>query len=540
MSTASSASPPVAPQPPFRPGIVARSIAAFSGTPGQIIKLVILSLTNALAVWAAYVLVDRTKWISLALLVAVTIAVDVVYLAPRTWTLPAKFLVPGTVFLLAFQMVPIIYTIEVALSNYSTGHIASKSEAIAQIKLNSLEPPPNGKQYEAAPARDDSGTLVLILHEDATGQVFAGTTKGLTPLAKPEVKVDESGIPTSAKGYTLIKGAELFSLDKELAKLTVPTSGDAAIQGQGVHNAVELQPTLRYDAVRDRFVRISDGVVFDDNGKGAFAAANNAKDELEPGWKTFIGVGNFRKLATNPLYRDPFVRVFVWTVVYATFTVFLSFAVGLFLAIALDKKGLRGQKLYRSVLVIPYAMPGFLSLLVWGGLLNDDFGVVNKLLHLHVPWLFDANWARVSVILVSIWLTTPYFFLVSMGALQSIPAELTEAARVDGAGGWAIFRRVTLPLLLVAVAPLMIASFAFNFNNFNNIYLLTGGGPYSGTSSVAGATDILISYTYKLAIATGKGSDYGLASTVGIVIFFIVASISGVSFWRSKSLENVN
>ncbi|MGN6798207.1 MAG: ABC transporter permease subunit, partial [Gaiellaceae bacterium] len=202
--------------------------------------------------------------------------------------------------------------------------------------------------------------------------------------------------------------------------------------------------------------------------------------------------------------------------------------------------GLRFQKLYRSVLVIPYAMPGFLSLLVWGGLLNDDFGVVNKLFHTHIPWLFDANWARVSVILVSVWLTTPYFFLVSMGALQSIPAELTEAARVDGGGGWAIFKRVTLPLLLVAVAPLMIASFAFNFNNFNNIYLLTGGGPYSGSSSVAGSTDILISYTYKLAIATGKGQDYGLASTVGIVIFFIVASISGVSFWRSKSLENLN
>ncbi|HET7449080.1 MAG TPA: ABC transporter permease subunit [Gaiellaceae bacterium] len=534
MSTASSASPQ-----PFRPGIVARSIAAFSGTPGHVIKLVILSLTNALAVWAAYVLIDRSKWISLALLIAVTLAVDVVYLAPRTWTLPAKFLVPGTVFLLAFQMVPIVYTIEVALSNYSTGHISSKSEAIAQIKLNSLEPPPNGKQYEMAPARDASGKLVLILHEDGTGKVFAGTSKGLTELSKSDVKVDESGIPTSAKDYTLIKGAELFTLDQQLSKLTVPTSGDAAIQAQGVRNAVELQPTLRYDASRDRFVRISDGAVFVDDGKGEFAAIANPKDELEPGWKTFIGLGNFNKLASNPLYRDPFLRVFVWTVVYATFTVFFSFAVGLFLAIALDKKGMRGQKLYRSVLVIPYAMPGFLSLLVWGGLLNDDFGVVNKLLHLHVPWLFDPNWARVSVVLVSIWLTTPYFFLVSLGALQSIPAELTEAARVDGGGGWAIFRRVTLPLLLVAVAPLMIASFAFNFNNFNNIYLLTGGGPYSGTSSVAGATDILISYTYKLAIATGKGQDYGLASTVGIVIFFIVASISGVSFYRSKSLENM-
>jgi arabinogalactan oligomer/maltooligosaccharide transport system permease protein len=289
-------------------------------------------------------------------------------------------------------------------------------------------------------------------------------------------------------------------------------------------------------------VRISDGVVFKDNGKGTFTSVANPKDELEPGWKAFVGLGNFNRLATNPLYRDPFLRVFIWTLAYATLTVGLSFAAGLFIAIALDKKGLRGQKLYRSVLVIPYAMPGFLSLLVWAGLLNDDFGVVNRLLGhlgLHVPWLFDGNWARVSVILVSVWLTTPYFFLVSMGALQSIPAELTEAARVDGGGGWAIFRRVTLPLLLVAVAPLMIASFAFNFNNFGNIFLLTGGGPYGGTSSVAGSTDILITYTYKLAIASGKGSDYALASAVGIVIFFIVAAISGFSFYRSKTLENL-
>ncbi len=207
-----------------------------------------------------------------------------------------------------------------------------------------------------------------------------------------------------------------------------------------------------------------------------------------------------------------------------------------------------GQRFYRSVLVIPYAIPGFLSLLVWAGLLNDDFGVVNRVLGLHVPWLFGGqvfswlpfiSWPRIAVVLVSVWLTTPYFFLVSLGALQSIPDELTEAARVDGGGAWQIFRRVTLPLLLVAVAPLMIASFAFNFNNFNNVYLLTAGGPYNGASSIAGNTDILISYTYKLAIASGKGNDYGLASAVGIIIFFIVAAISGISFWRSKSLETM-
>jgi arabinogalactan oligomer/maltooligosaccharide transport system permease protein len=535
---------PASPPAPFKPSLIARSIAAFSGTPGLAIKIALLSATNGLAIWAAIVLADRSKWVSLVLLVIVTIGVDFVFLAPIPRLVPAKFLIPGTLFLIGFELVPIIYTIQLASSNYSTGHIATKADAIKQIKITSLEVPPNGRQYEMAPARDHAGDLVLILHDDASGTVYVGSKKSLAPLQKTDVKVDESGIPVSAKGYDLIKGAALFSLDRALANFTVPTKGDAAIQPQGFRQAIELRPTLRYDPAKDRFVRISDGVVFTNNGKGAFAQVDRPANELEPGWKAFIGSANFRKLATNPLYRDPFLRVFVWTFVYATLTVLLSFSLGLFIAIALDKDGMRGQRLYRSVLVLPWAMPGFLSLLVWAGLLNDDFGVVNTSIlghvGVHVPWLFDPTWARVSVVLVSVWLTTPYFFLVSLGALQSISSELTEAARVDGGGGWAIFRRVTLPLVLIVVTPLLIASWAFNFNNFLNVYLLTGGGPYPGTSSIAGSTDILITYTYKLAIASGKGNDYGLASTVGIVIFFIVASISAVTFWRSKSMENMN
>src|SRR5262249_1128345 len=157
----------------------------------------------------------------------------------------------------------------------------------------------------------------------------------------------------------------------------------------------------------------------------------------------------------DPLVRQPFVRVFAWTFVFAVSTVLLSFAMGLFLAITLDKKGMRFQRVYRSILIIPWAVPGFLSLLVSPRLLTDPFGVGNRLFHLNVPWLFAANWAKVSCILVSAWLTTPYFFLVSMGALQAIPEELTEAARVDGGGPLQIFRRVTLPLLLIAVGPLL-------------------------------------------------------------------------------------
>ncbi len=543
-----STSAPTAPQPvqpTFRPGIVARSIAFFSGTVGYLIKIVLLSASNALVAWAVYVLIDHHRWPALGAVVVATALIDWLYLVPRTWTLPAKFLIPGTVFLIGFQLVPIIFTINVAFSNYSTGHIITKPQAIAAIKVNSLEPPPNGRQFDLAPARDSSGKLVLLLHDEGSGKVYVGTTKGLTQLAKSDVTIGSTGVPTVAKGYRLIKGADLFALDQQLRTYEVPTTGDAAISPQGTQVAVELKPTLRYDAKRNVFVRLSDGRVFHDNGQGSFVAG---KEELEPGWKTYTGFKNFSRILHDPLVRKPFVSIFVWTFAFAASCVFFSFATGLFLAVALNKRGMRFQRVYRSILVIPYAIPGFLSLLVWGGLLNDDFGVVNRLFHLHVPWLFGGSvvswlsfvtWPRVAVVLVSVWLTTPYFFLVSLGALQSIPEELTEAARVDGGGAFQIFRRVTLPLLLVAVAPLMIASFAFNFNNFNNVYLLTGGGPYNGTSSIAGNTDILISYTYKLAIASGKGNDYGLASAIGIIIFFIVAGISGVSFWRTKSLETM-
>jgi arabinogalactan oligomer / maltooligosaccharide transport system permease protein len=531
-TSASRAAPAPAPQP-VKWSLPAKLIAAFSGTTGLVVKLALLSIVNALALWAVVVLGTDGKWVALAATLAATAAIDAVYLSGRAF--PLKFLIPGTFFLLAFQIAPIVYNVNVAFTNWSTGHIASKEEAIRAIQVTSLSESPEGGSYVMGVARDvDSGDLALLLVDDSTGKGYVGTKDGLEENAA--VKADADGLVTTApEGYELVPPAELLALDKQLSAFTVPVGGTRAVQPQGLDSAVVLEPTLRYHPKTDTFTKISDGTVYRDNGEGSYAAVNG--DELEPGWKTYIGLDNFTRLVNDPLVRDPFVRVFVWTIAFATLCVLLSFALGLFLAIALDKPGLRFQRTYRSLLVVPFAVPGFLSLLVWAGLLNDEFGVVNKILHLDVPWLFDPAWAKVSVLLVSVWLTTPYFFLVAMGALQSIPGELTEAARVDGGGAWQIFRRVTLPLLLVAVAPLMIASFAFNFNNFNNIYLLTGGGPPAEDGSVAGGTDILISYTWKLAFEAGKGTDYGLASAVSILIFFLVAAISAFSFWRTKSLE---
>jgi arabinogalactan oligomer/maltooligosaccharide transport system permease protein len=330
---------------------------------------------------------------------------------------------------------------------------------------------------------------------------------------------------------------ELGTIDQELSNYKVPVGGDRAIQPQGFDSAIELQPTFRFDGKTTTFVRISDGTVYRDNGLGAFVSKSG--DEIEPGWKTYVGLRNFSRISHSSLIRDPFLKVMVWTLFFATSVVFLSFGLGLLLAVALNKPGMRFLRTYRAILIIPYAVPAFLALLVWQGLLNDDFGVVNHVFHTHIPWLFNPWVARLSVIMVSVWLTVPYFFLVCLGALQSIPSELTEAARVDGGGALQVFRKVSFPLLLISVTPLMIASFAFNFNNFNNIYLLTGGGPAVGNSPVAGATDILISYTYKIAFAAGKGQDYGLACAISILIFVIVGTISAVSFSRTKALENL-
>ena len=394
----------------------------------------------------------------------------------------------------------------------------------------------------AAPSGDlTSGTNDLNVATDAEASdlppTYAGTNDGLDELPASDVQRDEFGTVVSATGFVNVPGEELSTLESEFNDLAIPGPQGGVIKPQGYATAVELVPTLTYDAVGDTFTSLDTGVVYSNNGSGNFANPDNAEDVLVPGWREYIGFTNFTNVFTDSQIRDPFIAVFIWTFVYAILSVFLTFVLGLSLAIVLNKPRMRGQRIYRALLVLPYAVPAFLSILVWAGLLNDDFGAINSVTGWNVPWLFDPFWARVSVVLVNLWLGFPYMFLVSTGALQSIPSELQEAARVDGARSFQIWRRVNMPLLLVALAPLLIASFAFNFNNFNGIYLLTGGGPAMDNSEVAGATDILISYTYKIAFSAGQGNDYGLASAISIYIFIIVGTISAISFARSRALR---
>ncbi len=517
------------------PSLLARAVGLFSGSVGLAIKLVLLGLLNALAVWAIGILLSDDRWFAALVVAAVTLLIDAVYLVPSRRTIPLKFLVPGTIFLVAFVVIPIVSNLNIAFTNWSTGHNLTKDEAIVALQEVSLVAPADGATYTMAPARQD-GQLVLLLVDEATGDAYVGTADGLERLPAGDVTIT-NGTVTRAQGYELVQGTDLAGIDQELAAFLVPTGEDSFIRPEGLSLATELQPTLAYDPANDTFTNVETGVVYSDNGEGSYEAPSG--EALEPGWRTHVGFQNFNTILTDPLVRDPFVRVFIWTFTYAFLSVLIQFALGLFLAITLNKPNLRLKRVQRSLLVLPFAVPAFLAVLVWAGLLNDEFGVVNQVLGTSIPWLFDPTWARVSCLLVNIWIGFPYWFLVCTAALQAVPEELTEAARVDGAGRLQVFRRVTLPLLLVATAPLLIASFAFNFNLFNNIYFLTGGGPYGVEQTIAGSTDILISYTYKVAFQAGGGAQYGLAAAISIFIFFIVAGISAISFWRTKALENV-
>ena len=518
----------------YRPSWLARLISAFSGLGGMIAKIFLLSILNGLVVWAVIVLFTQDRFIwALGTLIVLGL-VDFVYLRPNRF-LPAKFILPGSVLLIAYLIVPIFLTINTAFQRYATGNVLTKTEAIrTNIEQNVIQ---GERFFMMTPARDDAGELVLVLVDDLTGEAFIGRENVLEPIDAESLTFDEFGGVVPPPDFTALSSDEVFALDAEIAAFEVPLEGGGLIRAEGISGAFDSQPGFTYDAARDVLVATDTGIEYAPNDRGSFVSADG--EVLTVGWREYIGFENFTAVISNPLVRQPFLRAFVWTITFAASTVLLSFAIGLFLAKVIDRPKLRLKKLYRSLLVIPYAIPGFLSLLVFRGLLNPDYGLINKLLPFDPPWLFDPWWARLSVILVSVWLTTPYFLLVCMGALQSIPNELVEAARVDGATRWQVFKRVTLPLLLVVVTPLLIASFAYNFNNFNNVFLLTGGGPTTNDQSIAGSTDILISYTYKLAFEAGKGQDYGLASAISIYIFFIVAAMSAGGFLRSKALENM-
>jgi len=533
--------PVVTPPPRTRGGgIPARVMATNSSNSlrGWAFKIVLLGLVDSLAVFAMFVLFMQESWLIFGITLAVTLVINWIYLRPGG--LPAKYLAPGLLFLAVFQIFVVVYSGYIAFTNYGDGRNGTKEDAIANIQLTSLNRVPDSPTFRLQVLEQGGDYAFLVT--TPTGEVLLGSPdEPLAPAGGAEL--DSTGKAVAVDGYTSLSFTDLLANQRAITNLSVPFSddpADGALRTPDGSNAYLYLSTLEYDEATDTFTDAA-GTIYRDGGNGAFVSDDGR--ELIPGWTINVGFDNFVKAFTSENIRGPLISVTIWTFAFAILSVATTFALGLFLAIVFNKPGMKGKKAYRLIMILPYAFPGFLSGLVWLGLFNQDFGYINQVLFggASIPWLTDPWLAKISVLTVNLWLGFPYMFLICTGALQSIPEELTEAATVDGAKPWAVFRLIKFPLLLVSVAPLLISSFAFNFNNFNIIYMLTGGGPRDVTAGVdAGATDILITLVYKVAFGAGTGRDYGLASAFAILIFIIVATVSIISFRQTKALEELN
>ena len=263
----------------------------------------------------------------------------------------------------------------------------------------------------------------------------------------------------------------------------------------------------------------------------------------------WVGLDNFNTMFSwtggNKVYSATFGEVLTWTLIWAFFATFSNYFLGMFVAMMINKKGIKFKKGWRTILVMTIAIPQFISLLYVSKMFAKN-GIVNGFL-LDLGWITqplpfwdDPTWARVTVILINIWIGIPYLMLIVTGILMNIPADLYESAKIDGASGWKQFTKITLPYMLFITGPYLLTQFTGNMNNFNVIYLLTGGGPTnaaaSGASGSVGYTDLLVTWLFK--ITTGAESQYYMASVVGILIFVVVALITLLVYNILPSVKN--
>lgn len=506
-----------------------------------LIRWILILAFDVGAGWFIYNAYTRGFSELVAIISVITVMLNLIFLIKKAY--PFRWIGIGLSFMILFTIYPIIFTFYVAFTNYGDGHLLTKEMVIESIQKTTYLPE-EGKSYSWTAYKSPEGQYAMWLVNSA-GETFLGKPGEEILPAKPGDPgigaADAKGIPETLDGYTRLNTL-LAASDKELPNIKFGIEGVQSIQVRSPSEAAELSIRYVYDPVADTFTDQTNGDIYN-NVEGTFQT-NNGKS-LTPGFRTTIGFKNFIRFYTSPALRGPLVRIMIWNFIFPLISVLSTFSLGLAIAILFNDKKFPFKKLIRSLLLIPYTIPSLITILIWRGMMNSEFGIINRLLEDTIgfgpPWTTEPIWAQAAVLIVNLWLGYPYFMLVTSGALQSIPSDLYEAATVDGANPWQKFRKITLPLLLVAVGPLLIASYVFNFNNFNLIYLfIAGGPPIVGAETKAGHTDILISYVYNLAFESGgRGVQYGFASAISIIIFIIVGAITLIQYKYTNMWEEV-
>ena len=485
----------------------------------------------ALLVAGAALLAARMAWAGAPLLGASLFAAALfaawVYTSTRAHA--ARYLLPGLAAFAVFALMPLLYTVYVAFTNFSGEHLLSQDRVRAWFAQDAYAPRDDRLPFRLHPAdlpgqfqivvpmgNGDLGKNLLISRpftpaEAAAGQPVVLALNIVAPTAKPLPLRDV----VAARPWL------------NSARFSFPGS-PVPLRLVGLR-ALGFRLPL-WDEDGEKLVNAVTGQVLVPDPRRGNYVDEKTGEPVGPGWRVWVGTENFRLIFRDPAIRAPFLKIFGWNVAFAFLSVATTFAIGVALACLLQWKALRGRAIYRTLLILPYAIPAFIPILVFKGLFNEGFGEINQILTalfgIAPKWFTDPWLARAMILIVNAWLGYPYMMIIASGMLQAVPDELYEATAIDGAGPWTNFWKVTLPQIFPPLFPLLIASFAFNFNNFSLIYLLTGGKPdIVGSATVAGTTDLLVSYTFRMAFKDSS-ARFGFASAVATLLFIVVAVLA--------------
>jgi arabinogalactan oligomer/maltooligosaccharide transport system permease protein len=454
------------------------------------------------------------------------------------WLMPWYYLLPAMLFLLTFTFFPVLLTIGLAFTDYAgtrKGDLDISSETRVLEVEGSTVTIADPRVFNCALLREGCAGARVVLyasgHAEVAGVALEGTTLTISEPVPAGREVTAVSIFLTAVGDRFLFPV-IAQSGTELLLERAPPAGMFDLSEVGLtFDRLPLQRTvLREDGARLTL----DAPLPADVEVESIARYNDF------GW---VGLRNFRTIMSSA--SRALFPVFSWNVMFAVLTVLLNLVAGVFLAVLLSNPSLRFRTLYRTLLIVPWALPNIITIQVWKGFLNQNFGAINRLLMLlditpePVNWLLGSAWsARAALLLVNLWLGYPFMMIATLGALTAIPPELYEAARIDGASAWQGFLNITLPLLRSALVPVTLTSFAFNFNNFNVIFLLTDGGPPVdwGTATARG-TDILISWAYNTAFRNQGGYAYGLGSAISLLIFVVTLAVSLLNFRVTGALK---
>ncbi|WGE63344.1 maltose ABC transporter permease MalF [Actinobacillus equuli subsp. haemolyticus] len=463
-----------------------------------------------------------------ALLVLVVVTAGIYIFSNRS-TYHWRYVYPGVAAMGIFVLFPLICTVVIAFTNYSGSNQLSFEQVLRNLQSQTYAA---GERLDFKLIEANNNQYQIALTSKESQKNYLSDPLVLNDLAS-EITVNEvEQFP--AGNIAPLKAITQNRQNLQSVKLVLPT--EQKLTMSSLRQFAEQKARYTYDENREILTNNETQERYKANDEIGFFqkvdAQNNFIDSrLEPGYTVTTGWNNFIKILTDDGVQEPFIKIFIWTVVFALLTVIFTTLLGMIFASLVQWEALQGKAIYRLLLILPYAVPGFISILVFKGLFNQSFGeinlILNQLFGIRPEWFNDPFLAKAMLLIVNTWLGYPYMMIVCMGLLKAIPHDLYEASAIDGASVWQNFTKITMPLLIKPLMPLMIASFAFNFNNFVLIQLLTNGGPNMvGTTTPAGHTDLLVSYTYRIAFEGSGTQDFGLAAAIAVIIFLLVSGLA--------------